>query len=102
MAVAIHTYIRPAGSSLPEEETPIVAELIFYGRTEAEAEASKLKHMAGCGELALAEGQARAEDVIEDDAEAPLWGDVLGDEEDDQDGDEEDEETEEDEEAETR
>jgi len=80
MAVALHVFIRDKGAA---ESDDISVEHVFYGRDEAEADAKRVAHLAGCENYALADVEGRTAEMLEDipDSEVPTWDDVEEDDE---------------------
>ena len=76
MSVAIHVYIRDSGASASD---PISVEHVFYGRDEADADAKRLAHLAGCENFAKAEAEDRTEEMVEElgGHEVPTWESVA-------------------------
>lgn len=76
MATALHVYIRDKGAA---EDAPISVEHVFYGRDDADAEAKRTAHLAGCENFARAEADGRTMDAYEEipDADVPTWGVVA-------------------------
>jgi hypothetical protein len=75
MANAIHVYIQD------KQTKQIAVEHIFYGRTEAEADAARLAHLARCENYAAAEVDGRTIEFGEGirDIELPDWDELAAD-----------------------
>ena len=84
MATAIHVYVRGQGAAA---DAPLAAEIVFYGRTEADAEARRQDFLQMLGGSVTEDRLEESVDDTLDDEDIPDWETVTGGDDEDDDGD---------------